>query len=275
MITRTFILLVFAGFLSQFSFAQEIQWEKVFEIKIADVQQLDIDNTDKIYLTDSKGNITVYNHLGDSINSYSPTYQGSLSQFEVSRTVNIFTFSKDLQRIEILDRFLAPRFSGRLNFPEFGNIKAASLGNNLKVWLYDETDFSILQYDYQRNTVLQKQTLNLILDEEHLNITEITEYKNTLFINTQSKGIFLLDNQGNYLGDLPFKTSRKLSFNGSYLLTTQKGELILTHFISGTPTRYKAPCNASIVSTGNKIIVFYDGDSIHGYKTPSSLSFRQ
>lgn len=269
--TRKAIFIISGLFLHFICLGQSTGWEKIFTIEKANISILDLDNSGKILLADSKGNLTQYDEKGDSVNYYSPTMQGKLSQLEARRSLNIFTFSYDLQRFEILDRFLNPLSSSSLRNPKLGNIKAASLGNNQKLWLYDETDFSLIQYDYQRNTVLQKQALNLIIDDPSLTVLEVTEYQNTVFINIKEKGIYLFDNQGNFIKSLPVLTEQKLSFHGNNLLTTSGDQLLITSYISKKQKAVSLPLENVKLSVGANMILLYGPNKITAYKLPFDL----
>ncbi|GAB3647995.1 hypothetical protein GCM10028791_10970 [Echinicola sediminis] len=253
------------------SWGQTPDWKKKFVIKKSAISLVDIDNTGKILLSDNSGNLTQYDKNGDSINYYSPTIQGKLSQLEARRSLNIFTFSSDLQLFEILDRFLTPLSTTRFVDPNLGNIKAASLGNNQKLWLYDDTNLSLLQYDYQRNTILQRQALNLVLESPTLPVLEITEYQNTLFVNILDKGIYLFDNQANFIKHLPLKTEQKLCFYGNQLLTLSNGQLLITHYLTESQHSVDLPGNYEKVTAGNDVILFYNSRLIEGYTLPSYL----
>ncbi|AGA78672.1 hypothetical protein [Echinicola vietnamensis] len=252
--------------------AQEINWENTFSDTFPSLGLVDFDNEDNLFFSDQKGNVTVrYNLTADSSNNYSPAYQGSLQQLEAAKTVNIFTFSRDLQRIELLDRFLNPLYSSRLNAPEFGNIRAASLGNNLKIWLFDETNYHLIQWDYQRSTVLQDQPLNLLIADGEWTVEEIVEYKNTVFINVQNKGIYLLDNQSNFIGFLPIITHQKLAFHSNFLLHMDEEILVITDYLSGKSKKVKAPVKAPAVAIGKSVMSFYSKGRLDTYTIPDNL----
>ncbi|GGF16221.1 hypothetical protein GCM10011339_00130 [Echinicola rosea] len=252
--------------------AQDIVWEATFSDSLPSIGLVDYDNKDNLFYSDQEGNITVrYHFADDSSNYYSPAYQSPLQQFEAAKTVNIFTFSRDLQRIEILDRFMVPLYSSRLITPDFGNIRAASLGNNLKVWLFDETNYHLLQWDYQRGSILQNQPLNLIIPEGEWTVEEIVEHKNIVFINAKDKGIYLLDNQSNYLGFLPIIVDHKLALHGNFLLHMEGKYLVITDYLSGKSKRVEAPFKSSSVAIGKKMIGFYTKKRICTYKIPDGL----
>lgn len=251
--------------------AQELEWQRLFTLDFPHIDLLDIDNRDYLYLADQEGNVTVFDQKGDSTNYFSPTFQGKLTQLETSRTTNVFTFSRDLQRIEILDRFLAPVYTSRLNSAEIGNIRAASMGNNLKVWLFDETNLHLLQWDYQRGTILQNQPLNLLIPGNDWTVAEITEYKNTLFVNLSERGIHLLDNQANYIGKLEVTISQKMAFHDHYLVSLQHDKVQVIDYLTGKSRYFDLPVAADKVAVGKNIVVFFTSTQVVAFALPEGM----
>ena len=85
--------------------------EAVLSSPIADweVNQLSLvsfDTKDQIFASNIQGDIFLFDSKGTQKNYFSPPRQGQLHQLEAAWTVNIFTFSSDLQQYRILDRFL-------------------------------------------------------------------------------------------------------------------------------------------------------------------------
>lgn len=207
--------------------AQEtLQFKTIQEISIQNLDLVSFDTKDNLYASTSNGDIYQFNPLGKQINLYSPERQGRLQQLEAAWTVNIFSFSVDLQEYRILDRFLNPLSSGRFQLADISLAKAATLGNNNIVWVWDESDLSLKSLDYLRKLVIQSQPLNLILNSENLEVTEIREIKNRLFMNLPNEGVFIFDNQGNLMKKIDLKTRQKLCLYREHLLWVEKGSIL-------------------------------------------------
>ncbi len=207
-------LILFFGLLSKALLSQDLlQLEApLAEIPVEFLDLVALDTKDQIYASNTSGDIYLFDPKGKQTNIYSPTRQARLHQLEASWTVNIFSFSADLQEYRVMDRFLNPIAENSLMLNEINLSKAATLGNNNVVWVWDESDLSLKSLDYLRNLVIQSQPLNLILDSEDLQVTEIREFKNRLFINVPKSGIFIFDNQGNFLKKVNLKIDQRLCF---------------------------------------------------------------
>ncbi|GAB3217423.1 hypothetical protein J0A67_00385 [Algoriphagus aestuariicola] len=207
-------LILFFGFLSKAIYSHDVL---IFEAPMAEipVEFLDLvslDTKDQIYASNTSGDIYLFDQKGKQINVYSPTRQARLHQLEASWTVNIFGFSADLQEYRVLDRFLNPIAENNFQLNEVTLPKAATLGNNNVIWVWDESDLSLKTLDYLRNLVIQSQPLNLILDSEDLKVSEIREFKNRLFMNVPDSGIFIFDNQGNFLKKVTLMIDQRMCF---------------------------------------------------------------
>ncbi len=235
--------------------------------KIIDFPRLDkisLDNQGFIFLADLEGNLYQYSKEGKFLNNFSPPRQGSLSQLEAFWTVNIFTFSADLQEYRILDRFINPVSENRIPMNLINLAKAATLGNNNIIWVFDETDLSLKQFDYRRNRIIQNQPLNLIIDRSSLDIVDIKEYQNLLFLNIKDEGVFILDNQGNFIKKLNAKPIQKLGFWKGYLIYLEDDKIVFLNFQSEKVESINVPSGikAKGILVNQNQVYFYDGNQV-------------
>lgn len=211
--------------------SQQALPDPIAEIPVEYLDLVSFDTKDQIFVSNTSGDIYLFDSEGKHINLYSPERQGRLDQLEASWTVNIFSFSADLQEYRILDRFLNPLAVKGFSQSEITLAKAATLGNNNMVWVWDESDLSLKSLDYLRNLIIQSQPLNLILSNNDLRVSEIREFKNRLFMNIPSEGIFMFDNQGNLIQKISLKIDQKLCFYKEYLFWIQ-GEYLMAFSLS-------------------------------------------
>jgi hypothetical protein len=172
-----------------------------------------------------------------------------------------------------LDRFLNPLAENSFILNDIILPKAATLGNNNVIWVWDESDLSLKSLDYQRNLVLQSQPLNLILDSQNLTVTEIREFKNRLFMNVPESGIYLFDNQGNFLQKVDLKLDQRLCFFNERLFWVEEGNLKMYALTSKNKFDL-GPLPSSdtqLVQIGREIIVFAEKDLIKVYPLPEVL----
>ncbi|MGY6522325.1 MAG: hypothetical protein ACXIUD_11380 [Mongoliitalea sp.] len=256
------------------SHAQEVEWEPVSAIHVPRMDLVSLDNQGFIFVVDLEGNLYQYQaDKAEWINNFSPPRQARVSTLEAFWTVNIFTFSVDLQEYRILDRFINPIAENRIPSHLISLAKVATLGNNNIIWVLDETDLSLKQFDYRRNRIIQHQPLNLILGESALFVTDMREYGNLLFVNIEDEGIFIFDNQGNYIRKHDMIIDQKLSFWKNNLVFTEGDYLILMDFQTGQRSTYLLPKEVKNMSVmmGPRHLVCYGNNQLRIYDIQQSL----
>jgi len=198
----------------------------LYEIQLENLDLVSLDTKDQIFASKRSGDIYQYNSKGMQLNSFSPSSQGKLQQLEAAWTVNIFTYSADFQEYRILDRFLNPLVEKGFLLTDVNLAKASTLGNNNIIWVWDESDLSLKTFDYLRNQIIQSQPLSLILPAENLEVLEIREFKNRLFMNVAHSGIYIFDNQSNLIQKLDVDSASRMCFYKEHLFWIQDQNLM-------------------------------------------------
>ncbi|MBS9523032.1 hypothetical protein KIH41_05870 [Litoribacter ruber] len=249
-------------------FAQEeIELRPLAEVEMQSLGLLAIDNRDNIFVSDASGGIYQFNAKGEQVNHFSPSRQAQVTQLDADRTVNIFSFSYDLQEFNIFDRFLNQIVSNKLDSP-VGIIRAATLGNNQALWVFDESNLDLLKLDHRRMVVLQHQPLSLLLGEEALEIEEIREYQNLLFVRTDTK-VFVFDNQGNYLRQHTYQGQDRLALFGNHLYYVKKDGLRRQDYRTGEVEGFKLPdYSRHAVQLQGGILVLYNDNGFQVFENP-------
>lgn len=268
-------LTLLLGFWSRMLFCQEMLElaAPVAEIQLESLDLLSLDTKDQIYASNTSGDIYLFDQKGKQVNVFSPTRQGRLQQLEASWTVNIFSFSSDLQEYRVLDRFLNPIAENSFQLNEITLPKASTLGNNNVIWVWDESDLSIKSLDYLRNIILQSQPLNLILGTENLRVSEVREFKNRLFMNVPESGIFIFDNQGNFLKKVNLKVNQRMCFYKESLFWVEGGNLKMYALNSQETVDMGTLPSKDILylQIGQESIVFVEQNLIKVYPLPEGL----
>ncbi|WP_051287108.1 hypothetical protein [Algoriphagus mannitolivorans] len=246
----------------------------IFSHPIPNLDLVSLDTKDQIFASNTSGDIYLIDSRGKQLNFFSPSRQGQLSQLEASWTVNIFGFSTDLQEYRILDRFLNPLVEKGLFDTGITLAKAATLGNNNVLWIWDESDLSLKSLNYLQNQIIQTQPLNLILDSPDLTVMEIREFKNRLFMNVPNSGIYIFDNQGNFLQKVDLQLNQRLCFYKENLYWVEGKKLkrySLTHQeifeIGDLPSS-----DYLYLQIGQQILTLVRKDQIEVYPIPRGLN---
>ena len=243
------------------------------EISLQNLDLVSFDTKDQLFASTFSGDIYLFSADGKQLNLFSPARQGRLNQLEAAWTVNIFSFSADLQEYRILDRFLNPLAENGFTLTEINLAKAASLGNNNMVWVWDESDLNLKLFDFRRNLIVQSQPLNLILNTENLEAAEIREFKNRLFMNVPNTGVFIFDDQGNLMLKVDVKGINKLCYFNDHLLWIDRGHIKAIDLSSEeiTTLAQVEDSHASYLQVGQERLAIVAKDKVSLYPTPDWL----
>ncbi|HYG40746.1 MAG TPA: hypothetical protein VD908_19105 [Cytophagales bacterium] len=208
---------------------QKLSLIKSFDFPSIHIVSIDVNSS--FYVADQQGNIFKFDSTGRELNVYSPQRPSEITLLDASKTMNIFVFSRDLQQFRILNRFLSSPSYTEIDRDYIGYAYMAgpSLDNNL--WIFDNSAFSLKKYDITLQNVTIEAPLDLILDTEAYNITQITEYQNKVYLNNVQSGILVFDNLGNHGAALPFKTNY-FNFLNDEIYFIEEGELIFYNLYS-------------------------------------------
>lgn len=264
---RVFVLSAVMVLLLPGAKAQDHEWQLLFSVHIEQLDQISLDNRENVFYADDRGNVVKINAHGERTSRYANLFQTQLSQLEALWTVNIFLFSSDLQQYTLLDRFLNPLISQDLPQEGLGIIKGATLGNNNVLWLYDEVNLSLVQYDYQRNLILQNQSLSLMVDRGKIGFRALQERQNKVFMHFEDQGIFIFDNQGNFLKKINRSIKYRMSIYEDDIYFMENGFIHRLNIYSEEEERVRSPDPSyqNIGVTANRM-VFYSSGRIDVYK---------
>ncbi|KEO72429.1 hypothetical protein [Anditalea andensis] len=259
--------------IGHFSFAQEITWDLKSDLSIKGADLVSIDNRGMIFYTQLDGSIYQTSSKGASINHVSVASQAKISHLEAGRTMNIFAFYKDLQRIVLFDRFLAPVIQVSLIDLDIGMASMATLGNNYGLWLFDESDMSLKKYDLRRQALLQHQVLNLVLPNQEWDIMDIKAFQNMVFLRTPDL-VFIFDEQGNLLKQLSIPGKNPLGVLGECIYNIEDGKIIEYKWNTGMKTAFNLPSGIKYgnIALQSDQIVFYDQQVFAIYENPFSTN---
>jgi hypothetical protein len=216
---RGFIL--FALFLLAFCYRFPVSAQTIKLKQHLDLSQpaaLSIDRLDNIYLTDRKNNVFKFDGGGQLLNTFSPPRTGNVANIEAWNGMKTLLFYDDRQQVTLLDRFLNNIATINLrDISKEGLIKTATTAADDRLWLFNETEFSLLKYDPRTAEVVSTTPLNLTINRNKSDIRYLREYQNMVYLVDKTTGIYVFDNLGNYKKTLPFPDLQYVGFRGDEL----------------------------------------------------------
>ncbi|MCS6967535.1 MAG: hypothetical protein RMJ44_03850 [Cytophagales bacterium] len=201
-------------------------------VPLAEAVALSADAYGNLYVGDKQGNIHAYDSLGNYRLTYSPTEVAQVSLLDARATVRIFAFYRELQRFDLLNRFLTPIETYRFQLPEIGFVRMATLAADNSLWIYDDSNFSLKKFDKKFNYVLLQTDLSLIFSGAYLDIVQMLEYQNQLFLLASNFGILRFDNIGNFINRIPTHTPC-FALGGDAIFFYDAGNVIKQNLYTG------------------------------------------
>ncbi|GAA4376392.1 hypothetical protein [Hymenobacter koreensis] len=204
-------------------------WKLVRTIALAKPGPASLDRRGNLYVTDAKNNLRQFTADGQPLAVYSPPLPGHTAQVEAWNTTKIMVFYDDRQELLFLDRFLAPISSTRLSTLSDGQIRTATLAPDENLWLLNESDLRLSQYNPPQQRFSINTPLDLLLGRNKPDFRFLREYQNNLYLVDHNSDVWVFDNLGNFRKRLPFQGLNALGFRGDELYFLKDNQLHFFH----------------------------------------------
>lgn len=216
-------------------------WTLVRTIALPRPGVASLDRRGTLYVADAQNNVHQYGPDGHALNTYSPPQPGHVAQIEAWNTTKILVFYDDRQELLMLDRFAAP--ISQLNLLELleGTARAATLAPDDRIWLLNESDLTLRQFDPTQPRNTRNTPLDLLIGRSRPDFRFLREYQNNLYLVDRVNGIYVFDNLGNYRKKLPFSNLTTVGFRGDELYFLVDGAVQLFHLYNLTQRTVALP----------------------------------
>jgi len=184
------------------------------------------DNLGNIYSV-QKDRITKYSVTGDSLYSQSFKWMGEITSVDATNALRILVFSRDLNRLMILDNTLSVQ--GEVIKLENLGMQFTSLvcqsPNNSNLWVYNMGEFRLLRLNKDFSVANNSGNLTQVLGIS-INPDFILEADNHLYLNDPELGILVFDMFGGYVKTLPLKGLHSFQIIGNSVFYLAADKLI-------------------------------------------------
>jgi hypothetical protein len=216
-------------------------WRLLRLIKIPNPGAASLDRRGALYLTDADNNLRQYGAEGLPLNTYSPPQPGHAALVEAWNVTNTLVFYDDRQELLLLDRFMVPLSQLRLSEYVDGTVRVATLAPDNQIWLLDESNLVLREFDPNTLRLTQNTPLDLIIGRTRPDFRFIRQYQNNIYLVDRTTGIYVFDNLGNYKKKLPFAGLNTVGFRGDELYFVQHGALHFFHLYNLTERTLPLP----------------------------------
>jgi hypothetical protein len=241
LLLKSYVLLMTTCFFVANTTAQTL----IDSLPIPSCHSFSLDRYGNYYLATKDGAIFRYDSAHQKNLFYSPEKPATITLLEARNALQIFAFYRDFQEYTLLDRFLTPIKTNSFRDTPINMARLACPALDGQLWVIDESDFSLVKYNFELNIITVKVPLSLLLSEQEYDICFMTEYQNQLFVVDKNSGILVFDNLGNYKHTLRGKGITYCNFmneNICYLFENQ----IITKNIYTQQSIYTIPFTPNV-----------------------------
>jgi hypothetical protein len=216
-------------------------WTLVKTLTLPSASAASIDRRGTLYLADRDNNLRQLSRDGQPLNTYSPPQPGHVAVLEAWNQNSLLVFYDDRQQVLLLDRFLAPLSEIRLADYIDGTVRTATLAPDGLLWLLDESNLVLREFDPQALRLVQNTPLDLLIGRSRPDFRFLRQYQNNLYLVDRTTGIFVFDNLGNYRKKLPFPGLDFVTFRGDELVYLGDNQLHFFHLYNLTERTQPLP----------------------------------
>ena len=218
-------------------------WTLVKTLTLPNASAASVDRRGTLYLADKDNNLRQLTTSGQPLNTYSPAQPGHVAVLEAWNQNSVLVFYDDRQQVLLLDRFLAPLSEIRLADYVDGTVRTATLAPDGLLWLLDESNLVLREFDPQALRLVQNTPLDLIIGRSRPDFRFLRQYQNNIYLVDRTSGVFVFDNLGNYRKKLPFTGLDFITFRGDELAYLSGGLLHFFHLYNLTERTQPLPAD--------------------------------
>ena len=212
-----------------------------------------INTTNDIFLL-QKGMLERYDVDGNFLQNYGSIYINERTQIISVNGFKTILFSPDYGKIIQLDNRLK----------EIDVIDALSLGtyiitcvgtsyDNNFLWLWDAAKQQLVKLDKDHKAIYTSNTLSLLVGKK-INPVQITESGILLYLVDVKNGIFIFDNQGNYIKNIPIEYTRNVKIIDGVIYYFKQNCIYSFDNLTFTETRYTETPDLKNIQIGKTIV---------------------
>lgn len=153
-----------------------------------------LDLQGNLYVCDAEGLITKYSATGEKLNSFSSPDGQHPSSIEIYQASNLLVYYSATQSYLYLDQNFRPFNSLELPSETFATHLTQVQGQ--QVWIADNFARLIRKYDLNRRQIISEISYYDLEQEGSFSIRSLKSYQNRIYIQSEKRGIYVMDNFG-------------------------------------------------------------------------------
>jgi hypothetical protein len=212
-----------------------------------------INTTNDIFLV-QKGMLERYNSNGTFFQNYGSIYINENTDVISVNGFKTILFSPDFGKIIQLDNRL--RELDIIDAYNLGTYIITCVGSsydNNYLWLFDAGSQRLIKLDKDQTPSFTSNTLSMVIGKK-INPIQIFESGILLYLVDAKNGIFVFDNQGNYIKNIPMENAKNVKVMEDKIYYTKDNYIYSYDNLTFTETRYTETPDLKNIQIGKTII---------------------
>ena len=240
-----------------------------FELKIA----IKLKSKAEIFTTDNFGNIYVYGNKllkkyddkGKLLSTFNENISGELNSIDATDPFSLLLFYKNSNSIVFLDNKLS-KIGNTINFDQLGfySVKAVCKSKQIAIWLFDDFENKLIQYNFSTKQILQQIDLN----KKTIKNVRLKEQGNYIYFQEGNSNLSVFNNTGLLLDNLLFKNKNIFQFKGENIMFFNKKYI----FSYNIENKQKDSINLANIKQIDKLRI--ENDLLYILKTDSIFIYK-
>ena len=170
-----------------------------------DAKEIQTDRMGNLYIISKTNQLYKYSSSGKLLSTLNYNYSGNITSLDVSNTLEIYVFYRELNSIVFLDNNLA--FRGDINLSNFGIGQASSIARSYDngIWIFDVVDLQVKKLGKDGVISLQSNNVRQFTQAKSIMPTFMFDNNDRLYVNDSTLGILVFDVFTNYIKTIPIK----------------------------------------------------------------------
>ena len=203
---------------SKISSSRKAEIENSTRLIPVKAKRLAIDKLDAVYVLDIENKLRKYDENGTFRFDYVNNSLGNIDMLDVTNPLSIMIYFKNFGTIKLLDNTLSEIKTIQLNNAgKYFGAFPICLSNDNNFWIFDPQESKIFKIS---------EDLKVIVETNHFNdlgfpnpkFTRMVERGNTIVAVDDKYGIFMFDNFGQFIRNIPMKGIMDFYFDGDNLV---------------------------------------------------------
>ena len=198
-----FLFLVFTCF--QVTQAQTYSPVKSIQSKGADIST---DYLGNLYII-KEFRLSKYDMNGKPLSVYEDYSNGRITSVDVSDPMKIIVFYEDFMKVKVLDKTLSELALYDFNQSGYSSISALAHSRDDDFWIFDNTAFLLKKVDENGKALYKSEKFNMLFTET-VQVRQIVDYEDYIYLNDPNNGIYVFDRFGTYQKRIPILGADKI-----------------------------------------------------------------